>query len=393
MTEPFVNDEDGALLDDIFPSQEYVAAAPHTRPFKPWHRPRKQYVRLEQWCHHLEAVRSEWDLDGLPLRYLTLPGADLLDIHLIHDEICEPQNVGLRFLGFDSSANADSPQQTDLNTTLYDVRRLKHVDPKSDVIGDDIRRAAEVNSLAHQRLLELGGAFHAINLDLCDGFARGGHVHTHMPTMFDLLRVLLEVQSRSLLPSLLFLTTRTNRDSADEASIEKLFQAVAEAIVDCETYARDMDRFMAVSDSEALVRAAAEPERFEEIFLISMFTWMLKLAAINRMELTMESVVCYKVHPGSDFTDMASIVFKLKPIIGSSQDPLGLASNRYVVQHSNCRQLRALVYPTKHRRDIDKDLEQDPDKMNKYIASSATLLAKVRYSIDEYMSWTANGCP
>lgn len=393
MSEPFGKDEDNALLDDIFPSEEYAAAMPPTRAFKPWHRPRKQYIRLEQWCHHIKAARNDWNLEEFPFRYLTLPGADLLDIHLIHDEFCEPHNVALRFLGFDTSANADSPQQTDLNITLYDVRRLKHVDPRSNVIGDDIRRAAEPNSLAYQRLLELGGAYHAINLDLCDGFARGGVTQTHMPTMFDLLRVLLEVQSRSLLPSLLFLTTRTNRESADEASIQKLFQAASDSLVECETYARDMSRFMQVSDNETLLGAAGEPDKFEDIFLICLFTWMLKLAALNRMELTLESVVCYKVHPSSEYTDMASVVFKLKPIIGASQDPHRLASDRYVVPRSECKSLRALVYPTKQRRDVDRMLEQDPAKLEKYTASSAALLAKVRYSFDDYITWAAAGCP
>lgn len=387
-----IYDGDEDLADDLFAVVDYIAASPELREFKPWHRPRKQFVRLEQWCNFIKRKRSEWDLEDSPIRYLTLPGADLLDIHLIHDEVCLPDSIGLRFLGFDSSANPGDPGQTDLNTTLYEVRRLEHVDSRSDVVGDDIRTAANPQSVAFQKL-KGGGAYHVINLDLCNGFAADGEAQTHMPNMFDLISVLFDLQGHSLLPSLLFLTTRTNADSGDAGSIEKLFQAAVESLKICPTYAVDMSRHMQVSDEEALRQMAADPQTFEDVFLISMFTWMLKLALSSRLELTLENVVCYKVHPGSLNTDMASIVFGLTPILGVTEDVHGLTSNRYPFgRNAECKLLRSLVYPTKNRRDIDLMLEQDSALLKEMTESSARLLTKVRYSPEEYLKWAEDGC-
>lgn len=387
-----ISDGGEDLADDLFAVMDYSAASPELREFKPWHRPRKQFVRLMQWCEFIKNKRSEWHLEDGPIRYLTLPGADLLDIHLIHDEVCLPNKIGLRFLGFDSSANPADPGQIDLNTTLYEVRRLAHIDSRSDVVGDDIRNAADPKSVAFQKL-KGGGAYHVINLDLCNGFASDGEAHTHMPSMFDLLRVLFDLQGHSLLPSLLFLTTRTNEASGDAGSIEKLFQAAIESLNLCPTYAADMSRHMQISDEETLRRLAADPGTFEDVFLISMFTWMLKLALSSRLELTLEHVICYKVRPDGLNTDMASIVFGLTPILGSTEDVHGLTSNRYPFErNAECKLLRSLVYPTKNRRDIDLLLDQDSALMKELTESSARLLTKVRYSPDEYLKWTEEGC-
>ena len=107
-------------------------AQPRTAPkeFKPWHKPRKQFVRRKQWSALLRRLyenRGPRD----PLRYLGLPGTDLIDLRYLHEQLCRDNDRQLCFLGFNTEAQRDSPAHIELNISLDEVRRLSNVDPNS----------------------------------------------------------------------------------------------------------------------------------------------------------------------------------------------------------------------------------------------------------------------
>src|SRR5690242_12105971 len=67
--------------------------------FLPWHRPRKHYVRNAQWANAIREVMR--DRDGSErLKYVGLPGVDLLDLRHILKFVCEPHERHLEFIGF-----------------------------------------------------------------------------------------------------------------------------------------------------------------------------------------------------------------------------------------------------------------------------------------------------
>ena len=69
----------GIYQGEIVPTLESRAR----REFKPWHKPRKHFVRLHQWCHETRQLLKKLQYaNGSELRYLGLPGEDLLDIRL-----------------------------------------------------------------------------------------------------------------------------------------------------------------------------------------------------------------------------------------------------------------------------------------------------------------------
>src|SRR4051794_33064978 len=94
-----VPDEGEELVAEIFGQLDVAPTEPTRKQFMPWHRPRKQFVRREQWW---ELVRRLYEgrPDGAPLRYLGLPGVDLIDLRYLHDRVCNPVGRPLRFLGF-----------------------------------------------------------------------------------------------------------------------------------------------------------------------------------------------------------------------------------------------------------------------------------------------------
>src|SRR5581483_595570 len=141
------SDQEGHA-EGIFGTNLYEAPVPPKRDFLPWHRPRKQFVRDRQWREQIDFLLNDIELEDNVLRYLGLPGIDLLDLRYFHSKLCEPKQIRLRFLGFNNSAHPTSELQPELNVSLDEVRRLSLVDPRSDVVWDDFARLANENSLA-----------------------------------------------------------------------------------------------------------------------------------------------------------------------------------------------------------------------------------------------------
>src|SRR5688500_14489161 len=90
-------------LEDILPTEEptHAAAEPPLGSFQPWHLPRKHHLRKNQWAVSLDRL-----LDVIPdrklIKYLCLPGQDLLDVQVLAD-VCKAKGRRLRYLGFDQS--------------------------------------------------------------------------------------------------------------------------------------------------------------------------------------------------------------------------------------------------------------------------------------------------
>ncbi|MBR7512572.1 hypothetical protein KC219_20620, partial [Mycobacterium tuberculosis] len=72
-----LNDEDAALFHrEPAPIDSNVK-----KDFSQWHLPRKQYIRIHQWCREVAQLAREITIgNGKTFNYLTLPGDDLLDI-------------------------------------------------------------------------------------------------------------------------------------------------------------------------------------------------------------------------------------------------------------------------------------------------------------------------
>ena len=75
------------------------------REFSPWHHPVKQVVREQQWAHLTDRLLKQRPKGApqRPLRYFTLPGADLMDVRVLSD-VCLPHGVKISYFGFNSAA-------------------------------------------------------------------------------------------------------------------------------------------------------------------------------------------------------------------------------------------------------------------------------------------------
>ena len=82
--QPYDQDD---LTSGIFGDFEYAPPQTEPKEFKPWHKPRKQFVRREQLATLLLRL-YEMREPGDPLLYLGLPGTDLIDLRYLHEQLC-----------------------------------------------------------------------------------------------------------------------------------------------------------------------------------------------------------------------------------------------------------------------------------------------------------------
>jgi hypothetical protein len=368
------------LASGIFPETGYEPGRPPSRNFQPWHRPRKQYVRREQWTallHRLFRDRPVTD----PIRYLGLPGVDLIDLRYLYDEMCRATDRRLRFLGFNTDAQPGTNAQIELHVSLDEVRRLPHVDPHSEVLPDDFRRLSNHKSIAWTRALALG-PFDVVNVDLCDGVASDAPYLEE--SMYRALAQLTALQARNHAAWLLLITTRVARtmfDAVAEASLVELFRA---NVARCPDGFVDACSHLLESDPTTIDPAACSEVDYLNLMIVALGKWLASLVqthGAHKVELA--STHAYHVDPGSPCEDLVSIAMRFTPIIVAPPDPL--APQPTVVDE--CETAVQVAKRASARKNLDDLLAGDSELYEALVAETEALLAAARYDVAGYRAW------
>ena len=226
MSDVPIDDDAGDELDGVYAPtapQHAVAQQPAKTEFEAWHHPRKQYVRINQWCAAARALIPELGLGADdPFRYLTLPGDELLDVRALHG-VCATAGVRLRYLGF-NSVGPGTPGQAELALSQSEVRALSHVDGFSRVMEDRLEAVANDRSPVFAQARQTG-PFHAINIDLCDSIAFR-EIDGRRGSSLAAVAKLLELQVQSTTPWLLFITTKAQPGLVAEFAREGFMRAL-----------------------------------------------------------------------------------------------------------------------------------------------------------------------
>jgi hypothetical protein len=375
------------LSDDIVGITDYEMPIPPRRDFLPWHAPRKQYVRDKQWAREIGQLLDEIQPAEHALKYLGLPGTDLLDLRHIHGTLCVPRGLDLRFLGFNTAALPTSPAQVELNISLDEVKRLSGVDPRSDVISDDFTRLAFDSSIAWNRAFALG-PYDVINLDLCGSIA-GTSPHLDQ-TYYKAINRLLSLQARSKTPWLLLVTTRIGPDHVHKEVLSALLEKYAENLANCQPFAAASTSLFQVADRAAAETAMVQADKRGVCLLLSAIAkWLLSIALRQQPPTTVElrSVLGYRVTPSVGHEDLASLALKFSPTFLYGGDPIGLAPGAQ--QPDECDLATRALPRVAYMRDVDKTLAEDQTLLAQLIDASATLLASARYDETAYRAWVA----
>jgi hypothetical protein len=364
------------------PEQEPAPA----RTFKPWHRPRKQWIRRYQWHDASAAILREthFPADARIFRYLSMPGEDLLDIRMLR-EACEEQGVELRFTGL-NSVKPGTPDDIRLNIAESEVRGLARIHPGSQILRERFEAIADPNSLAYGAIRN-SGPFNAINIDLCDHIAlrpQGGGRHTIIDSLAEIIRGQLTYASH---PWLLFVTTRVAPDRVEARNLSAFIQAISDNIDRSPDFERGTANLLR-EEGDALRAALAEPmaltpDRFVSLFCLGFGKWLLAYIcqATPARRLSMLRSCVYAVQGGHP--DMLSLAFRCDPVSMPPIDSYQLVRPQAPAHTNEEVQLAiALVEETRQIFNLDEMLENEPQLLEAVTVESEQLLRSAHYVVD-----------
>ena len=326
---------DRQLADDVLPAQVDELAVPmELNKLLPWHTPRKQLVREEQWIHFARRlIQNERGGPGLPqrlgaepeVRYLTLPGVDYLDVRQIAD-VCRELECCLTSTGFQSGGEGNR------YVARAKLREQSLVDAGL-ITKDSYTFARRFQEIVHRqgeafRRLRSRGPFHIVNVDACGTIAAPGA--DHQERLIDAVYRIVELQLELMTGRwLLFVTADARPGSIAANTLNRLCDAIvanAEANEEFRTLALPV-----LGTGEADIRAAATAAcgetgtTFLRLFGLGIAKWLLHLAREKNWDMKTHHPYCYSTMPGGDDTpSMACLAFEFLPPPPGLVDPFGV---------------------------------------------------------------------
>ncbi|WP_147361895.1 PP_RS20740 family protein [Clavibacter phaseoli] len=356
--------------------------------FKPWHRPRKQYVRHNQWYKQVDYLVRDLKLDNGELHYLTLPGSDFIDVRHLLGTVCKKRNMTMRYLGFDTAALPSAEEQPAFDSAQYSVKRLSSVNPMSTVFGDDVRRVGDKASEAWVGMRD-AGPYHVVNLDLCAAFA-GPHSDTSIPTYFSAMQNILEYQGAAQQGFVLLLTTRIDDDSVSDDSSDRLHKGVERLFESCQTFTSAFTDAWDISNVEVPYSALGAMKSFEA-FMLGLARWIVGRGVHFGLKASVHNFYTYRTGSGTEGDDdlvSFAIRFTADPVV--YKDPLGLVqepSGQLSEFERECQQSLSIPERVVSRVAVDQVMRDDSVQRAVCVEASAKLLAGAGYDVSEYRRW------
>lgn len=315
---------DRRFADEVLPARIDEPAVPvPLDQLLPWHTPRKQLVRENQWMSlGRRLINMERGGPGLPetedgrpeVRYLTLPGIDYLDVRQLGQE-CRDSKCRLTSTGFKAGSERNS------EAARAQVREQALVDAGFITVNSHTfpRRFEEIVHVSADAYRELRsrGPFHIVNVDACGSIAAPGADHGQrlIDAVFRVVELQFELKTGRWL---LFLTTDVRPDSLAAKTLKGLSQAIfSNADLDEEFRAIALPLLDAGAGDirQAVEAASAGPGmRFLQLFGLGMAKWFLHLARDKNWDMKTHHPFCYSTMPAGDETpSMVCLAFEFLP--------------------------------------------------------------------------------
>ena len=287
-------DEPGRpIADEVLPAQiDELAVPAKLDELLPWHHPRKQLVREEQWMYLsrrlIEGERGRLGFPGSPdtnpeVRFLTLPGIDYLDVRQLAD-VCRDLDCSLTSTGFQSGGerNADVARAQLREKALIDAG---HITSRSHTFPRRFEDIASTNSQAY-RELKARGPFHIVNIDACGSIAapQANHPNRLIDAVYRIVELQLELMTGRWL---LFVTADVRPDSVAGETIDRLCDPIFENANTNEEFRNRAVPLLAPGevDIRAAVRtASARPgTTFLRLFSLGLAKWAPRLGTLQEL--------------------------------------------------------------------------------------------------------------
>lgn len=389
------NEVDGIDLRSIYQPEikPILEEHPLRIEFLPWHKPRKHYIRIEQWSVQIRNLIKQLGYgQGDVIAYLGMPGPDLLDIRTLHG-VCQRAKVRLKYVGFDSALHIP-PGQYELDLSQHELFDLEFIDGASRVVRDRVEQIAIRDSMAHQTSSKYA-PYDVINFDLTDCLAARSN-GKNRGSYFDALRELFELQIRGRTkPWLLFLTTRTTREQIEPLTKRKLIKCIQDNARKHEQFRERLHNAFGLRENQLNAELDGtqplEHSLLAKIFCLAIGKWMLEVMMSGQPHLKTTLLKSYSYSVAGPTADMLSLAFLLEPVIQPRTDPTGLSRSiltpTAVREPSEAEQALNLLAEILRIVDVDDLLLKDADLKHKMIEKGAKILASARYNVNAYRAW------
>ena len=320
------------IVEDVLPVEIVESAVPIALDtLRPWHRPRKQYIREHQWIHFSkQLIQNERDRpglssppEGLPeVRYLTLPGVDYLDVRLLA-VLCAELDCCLTSIGFLENEE-DTPHAARAKVCEDALIKAGRITRRSQTYK---RRFEDITSELSQAYRELcrQGPFHIINIDICGSIAAPTAQHAHRP--IDAIYRIIEYQLAKKSGNwLLFVTTDARHDSIASDTLGSLCEVILKNAEESDAFRRELLSLLGEenSDIEEVIQDSSRcpGEKFLKVFSLGLSKWLLHLAREKHWNMKTHSTYCYSTGAKrNQVPTMACLAFEFLPPPSSLTDP------------------------------------------------------------------------
>jgi hypothetical protein len=367
--------------------------------FLPWHKPRKQYIRNNQWNAVTSSLIDHLNLKdkGRSLQYLSLPGSDLLDVRSLY-LVCAAKEVRLKFTGLNEITAEDKASMMDQLISVNELRGLQYIDPSSDVYEDQLERLCVNKSIAQEQIIKPSTSYDVINIDLCRSMLESPPMEkqsNYYDALFKLLRHQADNRTEDWL---FFVTTRTNQDMVNEGAFKK-FVEVLEQIFNFDQVVYDKCNELKIFSTDVLVNRRIDvkkidPTSYNNLVSAGIGKWVLSALADRppAHKSKMLQLFGYNVFQEADGPcDMMSFGFWCKHIPNKAVDTFGLAGggvnlNAEDVGKAISRARVNVIESVSKVVDVDVHMSND-EVFEEMLKASSGLMKSARYDVDSYVDW------
>ena len=384
-------EDDSQIVEDVLPlPTEELAVPVELNELQPWHRPRKQFIRENQWLRFAKRlIKREKDTPGLlvpdqgkpEVRYLTLPGIDYLDVRLLGDA-CKDLQCQLTTTGFLAGgehnphiARAKMREQALIESGYISDKSFTQPSPFEDLASQESQAYLDIRRK---------GPFHIVNVDACGSIARPTAQHARR--LIDAIYQLVIFQFKYKPGAwLFFLTTDARPDSVAEETVCRLWGTVEENASDDIKFRHKVLSLFGLpgdADISGLHKSVSHPgEKFLRLFSLGFGKWLLHLASERNYRMKAHSAYCYSTTVQGDETPtMACLAFEFfqKP---DQADPFGVArSNQKPVEPTYAGPSEAVRVAKKIGEMDNLDLRMKDDQLRRAMADATkSLLEEAGY--------------
>lgn len=350
--------------------------------FQPWHKPRKQFIRENQWFNTLKNIISDSKYKQIQtIKYFGLPGGDLLDVTYISDCLLEHDKLKEKKFLIHGFINNDSEYRK-AEIGISKLLDNSNISKDSKIEKFSFEDLYIDKSDAWNRIKGIGD-YHFINLDFCDCALK-------VKTLTSIYR-LLDYQVKRIhgYPWLLCITTRLNNGVAKDI-LEKFNEVLIKVKQDPDlisivaTSFKDsisaIDQLLSLGDNES------KKSTLNELLQISLVYWLVTEAIVRDCAIELKS--CYKYSVDSKELDMHSFVFSLERKDTLKPDLLGVIptnGKECLIDDEAAKKIKIQTFTKlSNSFDIDTHLETNQELFIALAEKMMHLLQKCGYDVSNY---------